>query len=95
MSRAKIDEMARSLCLLKKDTCEDCTMNEHCLMRNCAECFYNAGYRKDSDIIDEFVERLRQKAHTMSCYDAHYKGDFDAVDIDDVHQIAKEIENED
>ena len=68
MSRDKIDEMARSLCLLKKDTCEDCTMNEHCLMRNCAECFYNAGYRKASDVARETVEAIKAEARKKEQY---------------------------
>ena len=48
MSRKKqIEDMARILCGQSK-SCLECTVHKPCLMTNCAEIIYNAGYRKQS-----------------------------------------------
>lgn len=59
MSREQIEKMAKTTIKHCKiyNQCGSChwsTCNE-CL----AEVFYNAGYRKQSAVIDEFVERLK------------------------------------
>ena len=62
MSKEKqIEEMAWDLCDIPKHpsikSCEQCG-NKHCHAMYYAERAYNAGYRKQSEVIDEFVKRL-------------------------------------
>ena len=54
-----IEEMAKALCGLDRE-CEHCTasMSYICKAKKYAERAYTAGYRKQSEIIDEFAKRL-------------------------------------
>ena len=61
----QIEEMARSLCLLKQDSCDNCDMKESCLMRNCAKCFYTAGYRKASEVAREIIVAADETINTI------------------------------
>ena len=52
MSQKKqiIEEMAHELCGMNS-SCEVCSLDKLCLARNCADIFYNVGYRKQSEWI--------------------------------------------
>lgn len=53
MSREKqIEEMAKELCGLDNE-CKDCRFDKVCISQNCANIFYNAGYRKQSENVIE------------------------------------------
>lgn len=61
----QIEEMAKFMHYKAHGKDKDCD-NEKCEMcwcscKNDAELLYNAGYRKASDMIDEFVERLKNQ----------------------------------
>ena len=56
----KIEEMAK---VIQKIYITKISRNEHCL----AQDIYKAGYRKASDVIDEFVERVKERA-LQSCH---------------------------
>ena len=68
MSQQVMDKMARELCLLNKSSCDECEMAEFCLMRNCARCFYNLGYRKMNDIVSVDCEKHKQTLQELHTY---------------------------
>lgn len=61
----QIEEMSKKVCGNKdtfaKDLCSCCIAWNDCLEQ--AQNLYKAGYRKASDVIEEFVERLKQKIY--------------------------------
>ena len=56
----KIEEMAK---VIQKIYITKISRNEYCL----AQDIYKAGYRKASDVIDEFVEQIKERA-LQSCH---------------------------
>lgn len=55
----QIEEMAKQMCGAIDNSCiHDCT--PACGAREYAKRCFKAGYRKASDVIDEFVERLKE-----------------------------------
>ena len=54
----KIEKMARDICCVKQNCNDVCHPINSCRALKYAERFYNAGYRKQSDVIDDFVKRL-------------------------------------
>lgn len=75
MSKEKqIEEMAN---IIGKHTTFD-TMWEECT--ESAEALYNAGYRKQSEVIDEIVSRLKERLYTIpTVYNAHFSRMLDDV----------------
>ena len=69
----QIEEMAQCMCGSKKECIKfyneehPCVNNGMCKNIQAAEIFYNAGYRKASDVIDEFVERIKERALHSCC----------------------------
>ena len=65
MDKEKIEEMAFSICITQKirNSCEECGGQKNCNFIHFAKEFYNAGYRKASDVLDEFANRLKQKMY--------------------------------
>ncbi len=67
MNRDKhIEEMAKDVCPLieEYETCEKCDAkldigDEPCLYKCMAKAFYNAGYRKASDVAREIFEEIK------------------------------------
>ena len=62
----QIEEMAYSSCPMPKastyiTSCDKCGMNKDCIRQKHAKEFYAAGYRKQSDVIKEFVEKVKDK----------------------------------
>lgn len=63
----QIDEMAK---VIQKIYITKISRNEYCL----AQDIYEAGYRKASEVIDEFVERIKERAlhscrEIINCYE--------------------------
>lgn len=56
----QIEEMARTLCGGKEKTCTQCDSFALCEFWIEASVLVDAGYRKQSEVIDEFVERLKE-----------------------------------
>lgn len=60
----QIEEMAKEMylnCFCTNDSCETCHFVKKCKQNHFAKNAYNNGYRKISDVIDEFVERLGKR----------------------------------
>lgn len=65
MEQEQIEEMAFSSCWRPKfykyiKTCKNCDEYAFCVRKSNVEDTYKAGYRKASEVIDEFVERLKE-----------------------------------
>ena len=64
MSKEKqIEEMAKAICGLNTEQgcfCDGGYCNYNCLSYEKAIKLYNAGYRKQSEVIDEFSDRLKE-----------------------------------
>ena len=67
MDREKqIEEIGKIVCGMENG-CDGCMWNKaRCNERNYAEEIYKAGYRKQSDIINEFVKRLKEEPIKLS-----------------------------
>lgn len=65
----QIEEMAKQMCgdkdTFAKDLCSCCIAWDDCLEE--AGNLYKAGYRKASEVIDELVERVKERA-LQSCH---------------------------
>jgi DNA-directed RNA polymerase subunit F len=59
MSKEKqIDEMAKTVCHLDR-TCDECMTSFECKAMMYAKRFYNAGYRKASEVAEDIIRILR------------------------------------
>lgn len=56
----QIEEMAKDNCTVVGVSCKECEHKKFCATIHYSEKFYNKGYRKASDVIDEFVKRLEK-----------------------------------
>ena len=67
MPREKqIEELGKILCGMKNG-CDGCMWDKvHCNEKNYAEEIYKAGYRKQSEVVDEFVKRLKETPIKLS-----------------------------
>lgn len=67
MSREKqIEEIGKIICGMENG-CDGCMRNKaRCNERNYAEEIYKAGYRKQSEVVDEFVKRLKEEPIKLS-----------------------------
>ncbi len=67
MRKKQIEEMA---VILTDGGCTKCNCDENgkfnCLPMYNAELLYNAGYRKQSEVVDEFVKRLKETPIKLS-----------------------------
>lgn len=62
----QIEEMAFSICPMPQASeyitdCTKCGGNGDCIRQKFAAKFLGKGYRKQSEVIDEFVERLKEE----------------------------------
>lgn len=58
----QIEEIAKDMCEeYGTDTCAECYGIGECANKFIAEQLYTAGYRKQGEVIDEFVERLKEE----------------------------------
>ena len=80
-SDKQIDEMAKAVCHLDR-TCDECMTGFECKAMMYAKRFYNAGYRKASDVAREICEEIEHKinlALDINCKEKDeliYKGFF-------------------
>lgn len=90
----QIEEMAQCMCGSKKECIKfykdehPCVNNAMCKNIQAAEIFYKAGYRKASDVIDEFVERLKEENEIS--FRRYGKG----IGISTIFRIADEMRQE-
>lgn len=88
----QIEEMAR--CMGEKnflcaDDCENCIQIPcKCKLLKQSKLLYKAGYRKASDVIDEFVERLKEENEIS--FRRYGKG----IGISTIFRIADEMRQE-
>lgn len=79
---------------INKDICNNCkNMNKHCagvnipsmICTNCISiCLDNLGYRKQSEVIKEVLQKAKDKALSP------YSSDFEWLALDIIEEIAKE-----
>lgn len=80
----QIEEMAKQMCGAIDNSCiHDCT--PACGTREYAKRCFKAGYRKASDVIDEFVEKVLGKIQY------EYENYPNAMTVGTYHQLRKEI----
>lgn len=90
----QIEEMAQCMCGSKKECIKfykdehPCVNNAMCKNIQAAEIFYKAGYRKASDVIDEFVERLKEENEIS------FRRYGKAIGISTIFRIADEMRQE-
>ena len=86
----QIEEIAQEICGAKdSDICQN-GCSKACFVWKYAERAYSAGYRKASDMIDEFVERLKQDEESVKI-----GNEWKAVVRDvDIERIAAEMRQE-
>ena len=71
----QIEEMAEMCCDIKEDpNCKECVVSPLCGTKMDCTTLYKAGYRKASDMIDELVERIKERAlhscrEIINCYE--------------------------
>ena len=67
MDREKqIGEIGKIICGMENG-CDGCMWNKtRCNERNYAEEIYKAGYRKQSEVVDEFAKRLKEESIELS-----------------------------
>lgn len=83
----QIEEMAKQMCGAIDNSCiHDCT--PACGAREYAKRCFKAGYRKASDVIDEFVERLKEENEIS--FRRYGKG----IGISTIFRIADEMRQE-
>lgn len=74
--------------------CSDCKYDrKNCTEMQFAEDLYSAGYRKASEVIDEFVERLKQKQFNKDLFN-DWAGATYVVLVKDVDELAAEMRQE-
>ena len=87
----QIEEMAKQMCGAINNSCiHDCT--PACGAREYAERCFKAGYRKASDVIDEFVEKLKAKESPKLLMWEYGEGYLDCIKI--AEQLAEEMRQE-
>lgn len=85
----QIEEMAQAICGAKdSDVCQN-GCSKACGDLKYAERAYSAGYRKASDVIDEFVERMKEENETS--FRRYGKG----IGMHDIFLIADKMKLED
>ena len=91
----QIEEMTKAMylnCFCLHDHCETCHFVEKCNQNHFAKNAYNMGYRKASEVIDEFVERFIN-AVTIS-YQSSTNKDYYEIAVDKLNKIADEMRQE-
>lgn len=95
-------EMILKSCDIKEDpNCEECLFSTVCDVKEICEKLHNAGYRKASEVIDEFVEKIKKAMQQFISYDYllknhYYNADCETIDnlIDKVAaEIRQEVKN--
>lgn len=88
----QIEEIAQYMCNIDNENynCRNCLVNSPCIYLQCARKTYNQGYRKATEVIDEFMERLKQDEESVKI-----GNEWKAVVRDvDIERIAAEMRQE-
>ena len=90
----QIEEIAKTMCEeFRTDTCRfGCPCMNTCANKDISERLYSAGYRKASDVIDEFVERLKLRESPKLLTWEYGEGYSDCIKI--AEQLAAEMRQE-
>lgn len=91
-----VKEMAEMCCDIKENpNCKECVVSPLCGTRMDCETLYKAGYRKASDVIDEFVERLKAKESPKLLTWEYGEGYSDCIKIAEriVAEMRQEVNN--
>ena len=95
----QIEEMAR--CMGEKnflcaDDCENCIQIPcKCKLLKQSKLLYKAGYRKASDVVDEFVKRLIQRVTENNTDEGYLDESIDYTCLmDDIKELAAEMKQE-
>ena len=87
----QIEKIAREMCHLSAEckTCQICNERYHddddfCYFQCVAKEIINHGFRKQSEVIDEFVKKLKDTS--MTKWDYH-----EAVDVEEIDRIAAKM----
>lgn len=89
----QIEEMARHMCCIDEHyNCKNCVVNSPCIYLRGAAMNYNNGYRKASEVIDEFVERL--KGSDYANYDKQSQRFELFVSVEKIMRLAEEMRQE-
>lgn len=92
MSKEKqqIEEMAiticrkRHACILKDDeSCRKCDQHERCLYQDIAYALYQEGYRRQSEVIEEYRKKVYSKMEKYTVFGREY-----------IQRIMREVEKE-
>lgn len=101
----QIEEMASDICPIHGD-CKTCPVNTSCTYLQSARVFYsfadimlkqiyNEGYRKASDVIDEFALRLIQTVTANNTNEGYLDESVDYAGlVEDIKQLADEMKKE-
>lgn len=100
IEQKQIEEMAKVIENAITETSSEKAPANVCEARCEAEALYSAGYRKQSDVIDEFVERVKERLEEFTKQDyedgvPYYHADCEQIDnvIDDVaDEMRQEVE---
>lgn len=60
--QTEIDEMAKAVCYLDR-TCDECMTSFECKAMMYAKRFYDAGYRKSTDVAEEIFAEIETSLH--------------------------------
>ena len=84
-----VKEMAEMCCDIKENpNCKECVVSPLCGTRMDCETLYKAGYRKASDVIDEFVKKLIDFPHWLE------NGTVLVIHMEELFELAAEIRQE-
>lgn len=86
MSKEKqIEEMAKLACTVFDGSCYNCPfkIRPPCPPKASAERLYNAGYRKQSEVIEEYRKKVYSKMEKYTVFGREY-----------IQRIMREVENE-
>lgn len=89
-----IEEIALAICesrgVKEVDSCLKCIRHEECLYYEIACAVYNADYRRQSEVIDDFVKRLLDafpEANRDACCPAIYYDDYRYI----IEEMAEQV----
>ena len=86
MSKEQIEEMAKIICGFDDEECEHCntcSFHNGCAAEIDAENIYNAGYRKPSEVIEEYRKKVYSKMEKYTVFGREY-----------IQRIMREVEKE-
>ena len=90
MSRDKqIEEMAKAVCHLDR-TCDECMTSFECKAMMYAKRFYDAGYRKSSDVAREIFEEIGTLLYLNSLQGDVFTGRYFSEELEtDIAELKK------